>query len=289
MMLMALAHGMRPERLLALVAPRMAPAATATTRVTDWGSLVLFDMPVGEIGRWLVAGVPQADPWGVPGIDLHNDTAAAELQRYGPAAIQLTSGPVIAVDMSTGAVLRPLNGIIPLVVSSGGEWVASTSPGLVAGITGRTPLRVEAGSTASPDGTIAGVCGRIVGESVPGVTWSGIERELQRRLAPLGPLHRAELARGPALEDDQEARHVRSGGRLDRPLFLPPFTSRRARDGAVSHYLWLREQVLPRLWFRARLLGLWLCAPAFERPALELVASTWFGTDLSGLHGADRP
>lgn len=282
MTVVVVAHRMRPERLLARVAAHLAPGATMATTATDWGAVIVVDAPSWEAGRWLVAGLPQADPWGLPGMDLAGDRVALELERYGPAAIQLTSGPLVAVDMSTGAVLRAFNGIMPLAVSSTGGWAASTSPDVLTCITGARGLSVEAGSLASPGGTFSKVCGGMVAESLPGVTWSGIDAEIERRLAPLGRLGEARLARGPALEEDGEIRYVRCRPDWQRAVFVPPLSRELTRGAEMTYYTWLREHVLPQLWWRARLVGLWLCAPAFERPAFDLVMSAAGSHDSRG-------
>ncbi len=274
MTLFAIGHGMSPEELLTKVTPHLPSVRTCTTSTTSWGAIVVVNAPFAKVGRWLVVGMPQACPWGVPGIDLPAGAVASELDQYGPAAIQMASGPMVAVDLSTGAVLRPLNGIIPVVATAGGQWAASTSHEVVRAITGTAGHTIGPGRLAGPDGTDASVCGSMVEESIAGVTWSGIDAEVQRVLAPLGPLAPAGLARGPVVVDDPESSSVRLSGVEGRAVFVPTLADRSGNGGEMRRYLRLRDELLPRLWWRAWLVGLWLCAPAFERPAVDLVSMT---------------
>jgi hypothetical protein len=112
----------------------------------------------------------------------------------------------------------------------------------------------------------------MVKESLRSLTWSGVEAEIERALAPIDVGKRARLARAPGLMEDAEERFVRHCDVPGRAIFLPPLAGRSATDN-FARYRRLRDNVTPRLWFRARLVGLWLCAPAFERPALDLVLS----------------
>lgn len=272
MTLFAAVHGMSPEELLTRVTPHLPPIRTCTTSATSWGTVLVVNAPFSKFGRWLVVGVPLASPWGVPGVDLPGDEVASELDRYGPAAMQLTSGPVLAIDLSTGAVLRALNGIIPASATAGGRWAASSSREVITALTGMGSHAIGPGCLAAPDGTIAPVCGTLVRESVAGVAWSGIDAEIGKRLAPLGPMSPAGLARGPGVVEDPEARSVLLSGVEGRAVFAPTLSEGFGPGDAMERYLRLRDEVLPSLWWRAWLLGLWLCAPAFERPAVDLVS-----------------
>jgi len=271
MTLFAVVHGMSPEEVLTRVSPHLPSVQTCKTSATSWGTILVVNAPSSKVGRWLVVGVPQACPWGVPGIDLPASAVAAELEQYGPAAIQLASGPMVAIDLSNGAVLRAVNGIIPVATTVGARWAASSSKEVVTAVTGMASHVIEPGCLATPDGTGASACGSTVEESIAGVTWAGIDAEVQRRIAPLGPLAAAGLARGPGVIDDPEASSVRLSGVAGRAVFLPRLNA--SGDGQeMRRYLRLRDEVLPRLWWRAWLVGLWLCAPGFERPTLDLVS-----------------
>lgn len=272
MTLFAVVHDMSPEELLTKVTPDLPSVRTCTTSTTSWGTVLVVNAPYAKVGQWMVVGVPQACPWGVPGIDLPADAVAAELDQFGPAAIQMVSGPLVAVDLSNGAVLRPLNGIIPVATSAGSQWAASSSREVVAAITGAASQTVGPGCLATPDGTVASACGTMVEESIAGVTWSGIDAEIQKRLAPLGPLAPAHLARGPGIVEDPQSTSVRLSGVEGRAVFVPRLSDASGDGDEMGRYLRLRDEVLPRLWWRAWLVGLWLCAPAFERPALDLVS-----------------
>ncbi len=272
MTVVALAHCVRPEQLLSHIARHAAPGATVISRATDWGAFAVVDSPSWTVGRWLVAGMPQAHPWGVPIADLPGNIVASELERFGPGAIQMTAGPLVAIDMSLGAVLRAVNGIMPLTVSVTGPFVASTSAHVVASLSGGAGRSVSPGFIAFPDGTEMAACGMVVRELLARVSWAGIEAEVARQLASLGPLRPANLPLGPRLKHrHDEFRSVRIGKVGNRPIFIPRFSTRAEPADALSRYLRLREWYLPSLWWRARLVGSWLCAPAFERPSLDLV------------------
>lgn len=272
MTLFAVVHDMSTEELLTKVTPHLPSVHTCTTSATSWGAVLVVNAPFAKVGQWLVVGMPQACPWGVPGIDLPADAVAAELDKYGAAAIQLASGPMVAIDLLSGAVLRALNGIIPVATTVGGRWAASSSGEVVTVITGTASHTIQPGCLATPDGTVASACGTMVEESIAGVTWSGIDAEIQRRLAPLGPLARAGLARGPGVLEDPESTSVCLSGVEGRAVFVPKLSHASGDDDEMGRYLRLRDEVLPRLWWRSWLVGLWLCAPAFERPALDLVS-----------------
>ncbi len=117
------------------------------------------------------------------------------------------------------------------------------------------------------------MCGSTVGESVPGMTWSGIEAEVNLVLAPLGRLTTARLAVTLEVDKVFGARRVWLAPTRDRAIFNPRLVcGMRSGGHELDHYLRIREMVLPNLWWKARLVGAWLCAPAFERPAQELVS-----------------
>jgi hypothetical protein len=272
MTLFAVVHDMSPEELLTKVTPHLPSVRTCTTSITSWGAVLVVNALFSKVGRWLVVGLPQACPWGVPGIDLPGSAVASELDQHGPAAIQMVSGPVVAVDLSTGAVLRALNGIIPVATTAGGRWAASSSRDVVTAITGTASRTIGPGCLATPDGATASVCGSVVEESIAGVTWSGVDAEIQRRLEPLGPLAPVGLARGPGVIEDAESESVRLSGVDGRAVFVPKLAHGSGNGEEIRRYLRLRDEVLPRLWWRAWLVGLWLCAPSFERPALDLVS-----------------
>jgi hypothetical protein len=55
-------------------------------------------------------------------------------------------------------------------------------------------------------------------------------------------------------------------------VFLPDTAALGSHAKPLSRYLHLRDSVLPELWWASRLVGRWLCAPGFERPAIDTVA-----------------
>lgn len=271
-MIVSLARDVTAGQLVTSMAPHVARIGTGMAMRTPWGAVAVADGPSWRVGDWLVAGYPQVHPWGVPGADLSGSEVAAELNRYGPAAIQMTSGPFVAVDLLTGSVLRAMNGIVPVVVSVRPNWVASTSAEAAASIASGPLRAVPAGHFASPDGMVTSACGTFVGESVPEVNWAGIASEVNSVLAPLGALKRLQLAGAPSPDCRVHAQRVWSAPQPGRAIFSPRLAARVRTGRELTDYFSIRENVLPKLWWRARLTGHWLCAPAFERPALELVA-----------------
>src|SRR5207247_4720127 len=57
-MLVVLAHGEAPERLLAALAGRLGARPTVSVEPTPWGSMLLADAPHPRSARWLVPGRP---------------------------------------------------------------------------------------------------------------------------------------------------------------------------------------------------------------------------------------
>lgn len=262
-MLVVVAHAEAPERLLALLAGTLAARATVRAEPMPWGSLVLADAPHARSNRWLVAGRPQRDPWGLPLGDLPLDEAVAEYERYGAHAAHLGSGPFVAVDLATGRLLRPPNGIVP-------AFSGMAADGPVLGTSKRALLAFARDVSEIPPGEIAGppggdpVAASSPGERLRSLRWEWLDEEVTARVARLGPLTPARL---PGVHDtpagaDRWLSHTRTGD----VVFAPPLRCEAGRAAALS------PAVAARLWSRARLGGQWLFAPVLERPMRDTVA-----------------
>ena len=59
---------------------------------------------------------------------------------------------------------------------------------------------------------------------------------------------------------------------LDEWVFLPRLADLEDRPAPRVRYLGLRDATLPKLWLAARLMGRWLYAPGFERPAIDTLS-----------------
>lgn len=235
-----------------------------------WGAVVVVNGPFARSERWLVAGMPLADAWGLPDEALHPAVVAAELDQYGPACIQQVAGPVLAVDLSSGGVLRAMNGIVPVFVGQGVPWLASTSAAVVASISADvTP--VPCGAYHSPARVSAMSWDALIRNPTKGLTWPALDAEVRASVSRLGHLKRVWLPGvGGLLDDDLDALWLALPPHV---VFLPRLTSGRSAADDASRYVRLRTETAPMLWWRARLAGLWLCAPAFERPAHDMAMS----------------
>ena len=262
MAVLALAHAARPETLAAAVLPSVERTWPLRVEQTAWGSLAFGGCDTGRTDRWLVAGKPQAHPWSKPGDDVPLDEAAARFDRFGPEAVQLFSGPFVAVDLQQGAAVRPLSGAVPLHAAPGAAAVVATLPGVVRELAGSADP-VAPGHVACTDGTLR--CGGLddLDRGHP-LSWAGVRAEIEEHLRGLvdrrlpgrvavGP------AAGPPLDD------VVADPASGYLLWLPSL------PGDGDGYLALRAR-LPAVWSAARWLDRWLLAPAFERPALDLAA-----------------
>lgn len=263
-MIVAVAHHTSAEDLSAAVLPHALEVTSVEARSTPWGAVVVVNGPFASGGAWLVAGMPLADPWGLPGTPLSPAVVASELDRYGPAAIQQVAGPVVAIDMLSGGVLRAMNGIVPVFTGRGGPWVASTCAAVVAA-TGTDVKLVPCASYQPPGGLAAVSWEGSIENPARGLTWATLDSEVRAAASRLGRLSTACLPPVDGVDDaDVDAVTL-----AERPyaVFLPHLTDRREARGGAARYQLLRNEIGPKLWWQARLIGIWLCAPALERPA----------------------
>jgi hypothetical protein len=265
------AHDRSAPELAAEVAPHVPGGWDWAAWTTAWGAVVVAGDGWAEIDGWLILGCPQQHPWGVPGAQLPFALIAAELSRYGPAALQSTAGPVVALDLLDGGGITALNGIIPLFASQSGSWVTGTSFEAVGAVTRSAVQRIPPGALASPDGTVALMGDAFVPESVPGATWRNFQQELDALMQRLGPRRIAKLGSVSTSSCDW-ARTTWDLGGHEEFVFMPKAMDRRAGATPLTRYCHLWNSVLPELWWASRLVGRWLCAPGFERPAIDTVS-----------------
>ena len=268
-MLVAVAHGESPERLCAALTPELGDSAVLKAKRMAWGSLVLSDTLDASGERWLVAGRPQGDPWGLPLGDLSLDDVVVDFERYGARAAFMHSGPFVVVDLMTGRMHRAPNGIIPV-------FRARTSNGVVQATSERALRRLDSRAPDGPEiiqvppGASAASC-RVeplavgsTGERLSSLTWAGLDEELAVRVGRLGPRSRVQLAES----DDANAPldgwlSATSSGDV---VFVPSLRDPRGRSAAFD------ATAVATLWSRARLGGRWLFAPTLERPLLDTAA-----------------
>lgn len=270
MSFLAVAEGRSAAQLLSAVAPCFPGSWPSRAQTTEFGAVVTAGDGVSRVGSWLIVGQPQADPWGIPATPVPAERVVAELSRYGVAALQLSAGPFVAADVDTGTVGRPLNGIVPLFVSTTDRWAASTSHDAVERLTGCAGQPLLAGSLVRGDGQHEALP-VLPGETVRALSWRGIDAEIRARLNGACTGTSLPLAVGPGFDDDGRVDDVWTARVAGFGLYLPRLGGRRTTM-SLTGYLRLREERLPRLWWRARLTGHWLCAPAFERPAADLIS-----------------
>lgn len=267
-----------PDSLAMIVAAHEATAGRLTASIehlvpASWelraeptvtGAFVVAGASAARAGHWLVAGRPSEHPWGIPGRSLPCEDAAVRFERYGPAAVQITAGAFIALNVATGEAVRAMNGIMPLHASTRGRWVASTSAEVVSALAQGQPDRLAPGTSALPDGSSTDWAAAVSPGSAP-VPWAWADAAA-----------RAELGVGPMTPMWDRDRDDRWAGQVftaadGYAVFLPKLCEL-ARDGdSLGAYARLHDEVLPRLWWRARLAGRWLCAPTFERPVLDTI------------------
>ena len=262
-MLVIVAHGEAPERSLARLAGTLGARPNVRSEPMPWGSLVLADAPHARSERWLVAGRPQRDPWGLPLGDLPLDEAVAEYEHYGAGAACLGSGPFVVVDLATGAMLRAPNGVVPVF--------SGVAPyGSVFGTSARAVRALGGDAREIAPGDIVGPlgCDSVVAaspaEQLRTLRWDWIDAEIAERVSRLGPLTPARLAGtlNPSAGADRWLSRTRAGD----IVFAPPLRGAAGRTAALS------SAVAASLWSRARLGGQWLFAPLLERPMRDTIA-----------------
>lgn len=258
MTIVAAADGVRAD-VLRLAAGGVAPSGwDVRVEATPRGSLLVAGPDTARDGDWLVAGAPTADPWGLPFRARPLADVAALFARYGPAAVQIPAGPFVAVNLADGTAVRALNGIVPLYVPARGpHWVASTSASLVAAVTGAPAISLRPGESARPGRDRRCWSLDLPAEQTPAMrfTWAAavVAEALREHGVSVG-----------------HANHVGDsvyGAAGAYSVFVPGLP----RQRALARYGHLRDDVLPRLWWRERQAGRWLCAPLFERPVLDMM------------------
>jgi len=262
----AVAEGLTSAEVLAAVAPAVGGREWPSEAFeTGWGAVVVAGAPTARVGDWLVAGAPVLDPWGVPAAAGGSDVGpvAAAFDRYGPAAVQLATGPFLALDLAYGRVVLAINGIVPVHVSTLGRWVASTSAQVVVALGGGGPEGHEVaapGTSVSAAGDIA-TWGPITPDpGVATVPWGWVDRSVGERVAGLGAL--------APFPGEPDVWCTATG----QALYLPRLRPAPRGPDPLARYRDLRRQVLPHLWWKARQAGRWLYAPSFERPVVDTVA-----------------
>ena len=269
-MLVVVAHGEEPERLLAALSGALPARATVQAEPMPWGSMLLAGALHARGEEWLVAGRPQRDPWGLPLGDLPLDDAVAEYDRYGMRAAHLGSGPFVAVHLTTGRLMRMPNGIVPAFEGIGtGGPVLGTSESAIS--------RLARDIKEIPPGHLGGVprgdsiAGSSSYEHLRSLRWEWLEDEINARVARLGPLTPTKLP-GASNELAGADRWLSRTG-TGEVVFVPPLGQASGRAAALS------PAVAARLWSRARLGRQWLFAPVLERPVRDTIAL------MSGLWG----
>lgn len=228
-----------PSDLLARCARHVPPAWATSVLPTSWGAVLVSGAEPGRCGDWLVAGRPSLHPWGVPGWPQAPEIVARAFDELGAVAAHLAAGPHVAVDLEGVSVVAALNGIVPVWVSIGSPWVAGTSLDCVGSAAGGEVERIAPGWSTGPSGPAA-VAALDVAEQLPGIDGESLDRERRAIVAA-------------------DRRGVTTDVLWDPDLATADFTS-------------LRLDGVPAAWWRARLAGCWIHAPAFERPALDLAA-----------------
>ena len=259
-MLVVVAHGEAPERLLAALAGTLGARPMLSVEPMPWGSLLLADAPHARSDRWLVAGRPQRDPWGLPLGDLPLEEAVAEYERYGVHAAHLGSGPFVVADLESGRLLRAPSGIVPAFQGMGACGpVLGTSRRVLRSLA-RDVTAICPGEIAGPSG-VDSIAGSSSHEELRLLRWEWLDREIAARVARLGPLAPTRLSGSPAGGMDRWLGRTTAGD----VVFVPSLRRASDRAGALSC------TTAARLWSRARTGGRWLFAPTLERPVRDTV------------------
>jgi hypothetical protein len=262
-MLVVVAHGESPERLCAALAGTLAARATVQVNPMPWGSLLLADAPYMRNDRWLVAGRPQKDPWGLPLGDLALEEAVAEYEQYGARAGCFGSGPFIVADLTTGHLLRAPNGIVPAWDGMGAGGPVQATSARALRLLSRQVKEISPGAIAGPPGAVS-LAATGPGEHLRSLTWEWLDEEIAAHTSRLGPLTPARLHSAADVLTESD-RWLWSTATSD-VVFVPPLRLASGRAAAMS------STIAARLWSRARLGGRWLFAPLLERPARDTVA-----------------
>jgi hypothetical protein len=263
-MLVVVAHGEAPERLLASLAGTLGARPTVWVEPMPWGSLLIADALHARSDRWLVAGRPQRDPWGLPLGDFPLDEALAEYDRYGVHAAHLGSGPFLVIDLAGGRLLRTPSGIVPAFRGMGTCGPVFATSDRVLRMLAREVREIAPGEIAGPAGVdgIACLSSDKQHEQLRLVRWEWLDEEITTRVARLGRLARVNLPGAPDAVADRWLSRTAMGD----VVFAPSLRRPSGRTEALSY------SVAARAWSRARSAGLWLFAPTVERPVRDIAA-----------------
>jgi hypothetical protein len=224
-----------------------------------WGSLLIADTQHARSERWLVAGRPQRDPWGLPLGDLPLDEAVAEYDRYGVDAAHLGSGPFVVADLASGRLLRAPSGIVPAFQGVGVCGPVFATADRVLRSLAVDVREISPGQIAGPSG-LDSIADSSLSERLP-LRWAWLEQEITARVAGLGPLRPARSPGEPDADADLGLSRTATGDLV----FVPSFRGASGRAAALSC------TIAAQLWQRARSSGRWLFAPMLERPVRDSV------------------
>lgn len=180
--------------------------------------------------------------------------------------MQLAAGPFAAADLGRGNVARALNGIIPVFSARGERDAVGTHADMVAALAGDgTPSAAPPGTVTAIDGSVTDVAPSDVFESLPLMSLTGLEREVEQHVARAGPSQRVPWAS----ELSSEAGSTLSLRLVRNSLVaLPRLRTLEASRSPTTDLSRLRSEI-SKLWWSASLCSKSLFVPAFERPALD--------------------
>ena len=255
--MLAIGFGVSSAALVVRLATEMIPGADVHVRDRSWGAYLVSGTNWLERGSWLVMGTPTTNPWGIPGDPpspvLGLGTVVDELEEWGAAAITMTAGPVVCVDLDTGFSHSALNGIIQLGRQPDDHQIWTT-----------TVDRRDRIPTAIP-----------IADTAPGFAFDRLVGEIESRLPPTKP--------GPLLVDPTDNHRLMAAGTNwaaatlltdGGDLIVHPED---LADVFRSPQLLLdaHRSLVPMLARRAERLGFSLYAPFLERPVLDQIGLGW--------------
>ncbi len=254
-MFVATGTGLGNAELFARVARHLPDTAEVTTRTASWGSWLVASVAVDRgwagswhaHGDWLVAGWPSRDPWGHHEPLEHADVAD-DLRRFGPCAMQMVSGPTVALNLTDGSWTSTLNGSMSPGVEPDDHRIRTTA----------APRR-DAPWGADP-----------VPDTSPAFHYPGLVAEVDQRGPARGARHPLPDATAPDATDVVGHDWAKDVFETDRGLVLRPANLAAAlADERVLDRV--RHEVVPELVWRAARRGQALAVPFLERPALDQI------------------
>lgn len=265
--LVALVQDRDPIDTLAIASPWIPPGWSARALTVTGGAAVVAGPGVRVEDHRAALGVAIEDPWGVPGRQLDPAALLERFCRYGDNVVQLAAGPFAVVDFGRGTVAAAMNGIVPLFVGRGTHSAVGTLRGMVAALASSDQVTpVSPGFVARIDGTVANVANVAVYENLPQISLASVEEEVEAHIRRAG---RPTRLRSPGLARAASGLRVRRiGGSLVAAPVLAHLGQSEAADAALAD---LRTRI-GRLWWEAGLRGTPVFVPAFERPAVDILA-----------------